>query len=293
MAATLASLWEKRKKVQPDHATDRVDLDITEDCARNSGPTAGNLKRHVNDGLSHHSQVPAPEGCSVQSQGPAKKRKRAQPSSQQLQLFGKVFGSSHQPSSEEISSAAKQAAVPEQLVKEWLDEQHETQAKKASVVPQTTKIAVPMQQDLDGNNPSFCAQGSQSLGAHDDVLAAANMAQADIKHKKVSRHVHPGNAQQASENGAAAQLAQPNNTASLEATHSTSKQHLLEQHQAELKNCLQRAQAMKPLADLPFFTDGQLNRPQVWTVYKYQAVFDLLEIPFLSSYHAVSAGWVA
>ena len=259
MAATLASLWEKKKKVQPDHATDRVDLNITEDCARNSGPTAGNLQRHVNDGLSDHSQVPAPEGCSVQSRGPAKKRKRAQPSSQQLQLFGKVFGSSHQPSSEEISSAAKKAAVPEQLVKEWLDEEHETQAKKASVLPQTAKVAVPTQQDLDGNAPSLCAQGSQSLGAQDDVLAVANVAQADIKYKKVSRHEHLGKAQQASENVAAAQLAQPNNTASLEATHSTNKQHLLEQHQAELKSCLQQAQAMKPLADLPLFTDGQLK----------------------------------
>lgn len=266
MAATLASLWEKKKKVQPNHATNRVDLNITEDSACNSEATARKLQTDASDGLSGHSQATALDSSSMQSLGPGKKRKRAQLSSQQLQLLEKVLGSSHQPSTEEISSAAKKAAVPEQLVQDWLDEQHDTQAKKASVLPQTAKLAVPMQHDLDGSAAFVCAQGSQSLDAHDDALAAANLAQADTKHKKVSRHELPGKAQQASEDVTAAQLAKPSNVASPEQPQSTSKQRLLEQHRAELKQCMQQAQVAKPLADLPLFTDGQLNRPEVRTI---------------------------
>ena len=281
MAATLASLWEKKKQVKPDHATNHVALTVTEDPASNSGATATNFQTHVHDGLSHHSHLYAPDSSIMQSQGPDKKRKRAQPSSQQLQILQKVLSSSHQPSTEEISSAAKKAAVPEQVVKHWLEEQQETQAKKASVLPQNAKVAVPMQHDPDGSTPAICRQASHSLGAHDDVLAATNLTQAYVRCRDVAVHEHPGKAQQAREDVAAAQLAQSHNTASPKATQSTSKQHLLEQHGAELKQCMQQARAMKPLADLPLFTDGQLNRPEVWTVLQYQAIPNLLRLLFL------------
>ena len=266
MAATLASLWEKKKKVQPNHATNRVELTITEDSACNSEATAKHSQTDFSDSLSDHSQVPAPVCSSKQSLGPDKKRKRAQPSCQQILALEKVLDSRQQPSAEEINSAAKKAALPEQLVKDWLDEQHETQAKKPSVPPQIAKSAAPLQHDPDGSTPSVCVQGSPSLGPDVVALAAAKPAPTNNNGEEDAPGQHPGEAQQASEDFAAAQLTRPNNkTASLEPKQSASKQHLLEQHQAQLKQLILQAQAVKPLADLPFFTDGQLNRPEVRT----------------------------
>ena len=256
MAATLASLWEKKKKVQPNHATNRIDLSMIDDSVCSSEATAKHSQTDLSDSLSDHSQVPAPVCSSKQSQGPDKKRKRAQPSSQQIQVLEKVLDSRHQHSAEEIISAAKKAALPEQLVKDWLDEQHETQAKKPSVPPQTAKPAAPT---------PVCVQGSQSLGPNVDVLAAATPAPTNNKVEKVAPDQHPQKAQQASEDFAAAQLTQADKTASPEPKQSANKQHLLGQHQAQLKQFILQAQAVKPLADLPLFTDGQLNRPEVRT----------------------------
>lgn len=261
MAATLASLWEKKKKLQPNHVTNRVDLTLTED------PTCSNEARHrntqpdVNGCLSDYSQVPAPvpAGSSKQSQGPDKKRKRAQASSQPIQDVAQVLSSRHQPSAEEVNSAAKKTAVPEQG---WLSEQHDTQDKKANILPHTAIPAAPMQHDPDNTTPSVGAQRTQSSSPSDAVLAATTTAQAADKHDKVAPQQH---SQQASEDHAAAQLTQPIDAANPEPSLGTSKQHLLERYQAELKQFVQQAQAAQPLAGLPLFNDGQLNRAEVCT----------------------------
>ena len=263
MAATLASLWEKKKKTQPSHAANCVDLTLTEVCAHKSQSIAKSFQPDTSDGLPDQLQIAAPVNDSKQYQGPDKKRKRTQPSAQEIQILEKCLGRSDQSSNEDITHAAKQAAVPEELVKEWFDEQRETRAKKASVLPLTAKPAASMQHDADGS-PSVCAQSSQASGPDDHVLAATRLAQAGTECKRVSPDQQPGQAQQANEDHtAAAQLTQPNRTASPEVVQSTSKQHLLAQHQLELKQSMQQAQAVKPLAELPLFTDGQLNRPEV------------------------------
>lgn len=263
MAATLASLWEKKKKLQPNHAAKHVDLTVTEDPTCSSEATHRDTQPDVSGCLSDYSQVHAPAGSSKQSQGPDKKRKRAQASSQPIQDVAQVLSSGHQPNIEENDSASKKAAAPEQLAKDWLSEQHDKPAKKANILSQTAIPAAPMQQDPDRGTPSVGAQCSQSSTPHDAVLAAANTAQAVNEHVKVAPRQHSGEAQQADEDHAAAQLTRPVKAANLEPSLGTNKQHLLERYQAELKHFVQQSQAAKPLAGLPLFNDGQLNRAEV------------------------------
>lgn len=256
MAATLASLWEKKKKLQPNHATKHVDLTVPEDPTCNTEATNRGSQPDVSDCLCEYSQVPAPvpAGSSKQSQGPDKKRKRAQ-----------LLSSGLQPSTEEINSAAKKAAVPEQLANDWLSEQHDTQAKKANLLPQTAIPAAPMQHDPDSSTPAVGAHRTQSSSLDGAVLAAAKTAQAFDEHVEVASQHHSGVAQQASEGVSTAQLTHPNEAAHSEPSEGTSKQHLHECYQAELQQFVQQAQAAKPMADLPLFTDGQMNRAEVRT----------------------------
>lgn len=269
MAATLTSLWEKKKKLQPNHATKRVDLTVTEDPSCSSEATHRDTQPDVSC-LSDYSQVPAPvlAGSSKQPQGPDKKRKRAQASSQPIQDLAQGLSSGHQPSTEEIISAAKKAAVPEQLARDWLSEQHDTQANKANILPQTAIPAAPMQCDPGSSTPSVGAHRSQSLSPDDAVLAATKMAQAADERDKVAPRQHSDQAQQAQQaraDHAAEQLTQSMEAAHPEPSQGASKQHLLARYQAELKQIVQQAQAAKPLASLPLFSDGQLNRAEVRT----------------------------
>lgn len=261
MAATLASLWEKKKKVQANHVTNRVDL-TSEELGQTVNP---NRQTDVSDSLSEQCQGAVTVSSSKQFQGPDKKRKRAQvaePSAQQIQILASLLGSGRQPSTEEIKCAAESAAVCEQLVISWIDEQHEKQAKKASVAPLSAKPAAPMLHGTGGSAPVAQTQGSEAVGQDDHVVTAAGLA--DNKHDKISSGQRPSEAS-ADVTAAAAQLTQPNKNASPKQEQSISKQHILEQHQSALKQAMQQAQAVKPLADLPLFTDGHLNRTEVQT----------------------------
>lgn len=256
MAATLAALWEKKKKVQ----ANRVDLTLSEDLAQTVPPSS---QTDISDTLSERCQFTATVSSSKQSQGQDKKRKRVQVaelSAQQIQILTKLLDSSQQPSAEDTKYAAKSAAVSEQLVINWIEEQRETQAKRASVVPLSAKPVASIQQGAEGSASLAQTQASKALGHDDHTTSAARPAQAS------STKENNGPAQQPSEAGdpaAAAQLTQTTRGASPKQGQSTSKQHLLEQHQNELKQCMQQAQAVTPLADLPSFTDGQLSRPEV------------------------------
>lgn len=257
MAATLASLWEKKKKVQ----ANRVDLTLNEDLAQTVPPSS---QTDVSDTLSEHCQITATVSSSKQSQGQDKKRKRAQvaePSSQQIQILTKLRDGSQQPSAEDTKYAAKSAAVSEQLLMHWSDEQHDTQAKRANVEPLSAKPAASVQHGAEGSASLAQAQASKALRHDDHTNSAARPAQVNSTKENI------GPAQQLSEARgdptAAAQLTHTIRGASPKQGQSTSKQHLLEHHQHELEQCMQQAQAVQPLADLPAFTDRQFNRPEV------------------------------
>lgn len=243
MAATLASLWEKRKKVQPNSATSHRDHNLTEDVGGNSQATAkafqaGESSKNCS---THCQRAAAPVSSDRQTSGPEKKRKRAQLSVEQDETFDILQGSNSQLSAEDTKDAARKAEQLETMLRD--------------------------QHNADSKGPLTCAQSSQVLGPDktDSVTTKQVHANAQSTNVKTSQQVLSGQTNEGL--SAAAHLGHNGSLNEIsDQAQASSKQELLKQHQSQLAQCMQQAQAMKPMADLPLFIDGQLNRAQVRAV---------------------------
>ena len=244
MAATLAALWEKRKKVQQNPANL---VNLTEDTTFSSQATA----RIVQDSAPEDIDLRCPgDAASVsndkQSSGPEKKRKRAHLSAGQHEGSEQRSTRSRIEQGKGVEPMAA-AAASEQLEQDLSDDR---QAKKPDMCPPAEKHA-----DL----------GAETVGAGCQASGSAGncMNAKDALHPQTDADQHAS--------GNLAVSAQPTQTnvddshifPSLGEAQSSSGRHLLRECQFMLQQSMQQAQALTPMTGLPSLTHGQLNRQQV------------------------------
>ena len=241
MAATLASLWEKKKKVQPNPAINQVDHSLTEGPGGDSQANAKAFQagESGNSCSRQCDKAADPVGSDRQTFRPEKKRKRAQLSGEQDANFDILQGSNGQLSAEDTIDAGRKV---EQLKKILSDQQH----------------------NADNKSPMACAESSQVLGPDKTDTTSTKQGQADAECADAATSQQVVSGQTTAAPAAAAILAHNGSLSEVsEQAQASNKEHVLKQHQSQLTQCIQQAQAIKPMADLPCLIDGQLDRAQV------------------------------
>ena len=272
MAATLASLWDRKKKVQPNIVSPSVDLTIDTNHINSADPTCKKLAtaaRSAPAPSSSQNSEQLADGNQPSGLGHDRKRKRPDLTAEQTQILEALYSSSScgDPSSEEINVAASRTNLSEQLVKDLLDQKHKTKAQKATDHAKTAKPTAQadtiggksIEHGTDAIATSPADDPSATLGpqnvAHDksqQLLRQLDVSQQAAETLKKVRSVAAGDAS----NADSQRQEQP------QCSQST-RQHMLEQYQKELQSCHQQAKAVELMAALPHFTDGQLSRPEV------------------------------
>ena len=272
MAATLASLWDRKKKVQPNFVSPSVDLTIDKQHINSADPTCKRLATASRSGSapssSQNGEQPADENKPSGS-GQAKKRKRPDLTAEQTQILEALYSSSccSDPSSEEINVAVTRAKLSEQLIKDLLDQKRRTKAQKATDHAETAK---PTAQD-DATGSRSMKHGSDAIATSAANDPSATLGSQDVAHDKSQQLLRQLDvSQQAAEPLTEVKSVAAGNTLhagsqrqELPQCSQSTRQHMLEQYQKELQTCHQQAKAVEPMAALSHFTDGQLSRPEV------------------------------
>ena len=272
MAATLASLWDRKKKVQPNIVSPSVDLTIDKQHINSANPTGQKLATASRSGsapsTSQNSEQPA-DGNKPFGSGQDRKRKRPDLTAEQTQILEALYSSSScsDPSSEEISVAVSRTKLSEQLVKDLLDQKRKTKAQKATDHAKTAKPTA--QADAVGGRSM--EHGTDAIATSPANDPSATLGPQDVAHAKSQQLLRQLDvSQQAAETLTEVKSVAAGNTSNdgLQRQEQpqwsqSTKQHMLEQYQKELQSCQQQAKAVKPMAALPHFTDGQLSRPEV------------------------------
>ena len=271
MAATLASLWDRNKKVQPSIVSPSVDLTTDTQHINSADPTCKKLATASRSGSapssSQNSEQPA-DGNKPSGLGQDRKRKRPDLTAEQTQILEALHSSRScgDPSSEEINVAVSRTNLSEQLVKDLLDQKRKTKAQKATDHVKTAKPTAQadatggrsMEHGTDAIETSPADDPSATLGPHNvahdksqQLLRQLDVTQQAAEILTKVKSVAAGNTLNASSQ----RQEQP------QCSQST-RQHMLEQYQKELQSCHQQAKAVKPMAALPHFPHGQLSRPE-------------------------------
>ena len=282
MAATLASLWERKKKVQPNTATVPLDLTVeTERTDRAEGFTTCSTAQNSSSGPSCYQSHRKPADVDRVSQGSGcgsgqdRKRKRPDLSAKQVQVLDALHSSSSDPSPEEVNAAARMAGLSEQLVQDLLVQKCKTKVQKGNEHTKAAKTAASAQTgaaDDASEEPIMVA----SLDSPAGEVSTAHAQPADAAHhdpQRLSRPAlgQPDAVQQAAhpftevrETAAEAHVPDPGPEGQKQPeSGQNSRQQMLQQYQAELQSCLQQAGAVQAMAAMPQFADGQLSRPEV------------------------------
>lgn len=271
MAATLASLWDRKKKVQPNIVSPSVDLTIDKHI-NSADPTCEKLATASRSGSarssSQNSEQPA-DGNKPSGSGQDRKRKRPDLTAEQTQILEALYSSSScsDPSSEEINVAVSRVELSEQLVKDLLDQKHKTKAQKVTDHAETAKPTA--QADAVGGRSM--EHGTDAIATSPANDPSATLGPQDVAHDKSQQLLRQLDvSQQAAETLTEVKSVAAGNTSNAgsqrqeqpQCSQST-RQHMLEQYQKELQSCQLQAKAVEPMAALPHFTDGQLSRPEV------------------------------
>ncbi len=283
MAATLASLWERKKKVQLTHASPTVDLTAAEEhtaehdrgCKAFASATEAQSAKFI----SQAGNTPTDEDKQPQpATGQDKKRKRPHLSAEQGQILEELHSSCTDPSANQVNAAAKLTGLSEQLVKDLLEDKRKAKVQKATTWPKAAKPtdstqdrAEAAQEDMEESVTVKAADISSGDSAvapagHNSIVAdQLQLADQDRGPDHASQQASKPAAQAAA---AADQVRKDTDDTQTheqpEQDHSSStKQQMLQQYQAELQSCMLQTRSIHPMASLPQFADGHLSRPEV------------------------------
>lgn len=271
MAATLASLWDRKKKVQPNIVSPSVDLTIDTNHINSADPTCKKLATASRSApapsSSQNSEQPA-DGNKVSGLGQDRKRKRPDLTAEQTQILEALYSSSScgDPSSEEINVVASRTNLSEQLVKDLLDQKRKTKAQKAT---DHVKTAKPTAQ-ADATGGRSMEHGTYAIETSPADDPSATLGPHNVAHDKSQQLLRQLDVtQQAAEILTKVKSVAAGNTLNASSQRQeqpqcsqSTRQHMLEQYQKELQSCHQQAKAVKPMAALPHFPHGQLSRPE-------------------------------
>ncbi len=269
MAATLASLWDRKKKVQPSIVSPSVDLTIDTQHINSADPTCKKLATASRSGSapssSQNSEQPA-DGNKPSGLGQDRKRKRPDLTAEQTQILEALHSSRScgDPSSEEINVAVSRTNLSEQLVKDLLDQKRKTKAQKA-----TDHATTAAEADATGGRSIRHGTDAMATSPADDP--SATLGPQNVAHDKSQQLLRQLDVtQQAAESLTKVKAVAAGNTSNADSQRQeqpqcsqSTRQHMLEQYQKELQSCHQQAKAVEPMAAVPHFTDGQLSRSEV------------------------------
>ncbi|DBA98101.1 TPA: hypothetical protein ACH3X1_014721 [Trebouxia sp. C0004] len=274
MAATLASLWDRKKKAQPNIVSPSVDLVIDKQHINSTSPTLATASRSGSAPSSFHNSEQPANGNKPSGSGQDRKRKRLDLTPEQTQILEALYSSSScsNPSSEEINVAVSRAKLSEQLVKDLLDQNRKSKAQKATDHAETAKPTA--QADAIGGRSMKHGTGAIATSPANDP--SATLGPQDVAHDKSQQLLRQLDVrQQAAETLTEVISEAAGNTLSAGSQRpeqpqckQSTRPHMLEPYQKELQSCQQQAKAVEPMTALPHFTDGQLSRPEVaaWLV---------------------------
>lgn len=272
MAATLASLWDRKKKVQPSIVSPSVDLTSDTQHINSADPTCKKLATASRScsapSSSQNSEQPA-DGNKPSGLGQDRKRKRPDLTAEQTQILGTLYSSRScgDPSPEEINVAVSRTNLSEQLVKDLLNQKRKTKAQKAIDHAKTAKPAA----DVDATGGRSMEHGTNAFATSSADDPSATLGLQNVAHHNSQQLLRQLDVtQQAAETITKAESVAAGNTSNAgsqrqeqpQCSQST-RRHMLEQYRKELQSCHQQAKAVEPMAALPHFTDGQLSRPEV------------------------------
>jgi len=272
MAATLASLWDRKKKVQPSIVSPSVDLTIDTQHINSVDPTYKKLATASRSGSapssSQNSEQPA-DGNKPSGLGHDRKRKRPDLTAEQTQILEALYSSRScgDPSSEEFHVAVSRTNLSEQLVKDLLDQKRKTKAQKATDHATTAKPTA----EADATGGRSIEHGTDAIAASPADDPSATLGPQNVAHDKSQQLLRQLDVtQQAAEPLTKVKSLAAGNTSNASSQRQeqpqcsqSTRQHMLEQYQKELQSCHQQAKAVKPMAALPHFPHGQLSRPEV------------------------------
>ena len=287
MAATLASLWERKKKLQPNHTSPAVDLTAVDEHMGTADATCKAFRTSADSDTvlvadSRDRSMPADDaGQSQPMSAQDKKRKRAQLSAEQLHVLEGLWNVSNDPSDTQIHNTVRMEGMSEQLVRDFVDQKRKAKAQRATAWSKASHVTLASQHSTGAactdSSEAMLVQTAEQLETNSFAAANPGLEQHHAAPEGPDRPAtqncgRPDGSQQvlkaSAETTASANQTKLTNSDSQMHEHpehgysSVTKIQLLRRYQSELQSCMQQSRMLQQPAAVPQFTDGQLSRPE-------------------------------